>query len=233
MQMQQNLPSPTMMHNGMEESEYPSNSNYSTWQNSSPVSQPTAAMDSVEGFSAVPLHLQNDAATGRIPTPIQPRFADQVRGQQWSNSNAMAGRRGIVNMGHQQTGIANQPCVQCDMEPGQDWQSLQNNRRLPSPISESDDCMAHSPGNTATLQAMEHPNAMMDVEVQRPLASDDGEAEPESPNSHRKGHTRNHHTVNTWTWQPGMKRSFSIGYRSDCEKCRDKVPGHFNHIIIS
>lgn len=82
------------------------------------------------------------------------------------------------------------------------------------------------------MQAMEHPNAVMDVEVARAALGEDG-ADPETPSPHRKGHQRNMHTVNTWTWQPGMKRSFSIGYRADCDKCRDKVPGHFNHIIIS
>ncbi|KAJ6785353.1 hypothetical protein PWT90_07524 [Aphanocladium album] len=233
MQMQPNLPSPTMMPAGMDETDFASSSNYSTWQNTGSEYQQMGLLESVETQSALPEHMQPDAATSRIPTPIQPSFADQLRGQQWANSAAMAGRRGIVNMGHYQAGIADQPCAQCDVPPGQDWQNLQSNRRLPSPISESEDCMAHSPGNSAALQAMEHPNAMMDIEIQRQATSDDGEGDPDSPNSHRKGHTRSRHTVNTWTWQPGMKRSFSIGFRSDCDKCRDKVPGHFNHIIIS
>jgi hypothetical protein len=54
-----------------------------------------------------------------------------------------------------------------------------------------------------------------------------------SPSPGRKGHTRSRHTLNTWSFQPGMTKSFSIGYRADCEKCRNKVPGHFNHIIVS
>ncbi|SMQ48356.1 unnamed protein product [Zymoseptoria tritici ST99CH_1A5] len=29
--------------------------------------------------------------------------------------------------------------------------------------------------------------------------------------------------------QGGGKRGFSIGYRPDCEKCRERVPGHMNH----
>lgn len=231
MQTQQTLPSPTMMPPGMQETDGFSDPNYSTWHNPG---QQMVAMESVEApSSAMPGHLQPDAATGRIPTPIQPSFADQLRGQQWSNATAFPGRRGIINMGHHQTGLVDEPCVQCDTTPDQEWQTLQSNRRLPSPISESDDCMAHSPGNSAAMHAMEHPNAMMDVEMPRQANSDDGEGDPDSPSSHRKGHTRSRHTVNSWTWQPGMKRSFSIGFRSDCDKCRDKVPGHFNHIIIS
>ncbi|TQS37194.1 hypothetical protein Golomagni_02340 [Golovinomyces magnicellulatus] len=30
-----------------------------------------------------------------------------------------------------------------------------------------------------------------------------------------------------------IKKSFSMGYRTNCEKCRLKVPGHFSHIITS
>ena len=29
------------------------------------------------------------------------------------------------------------------------------------------------------------------------------------------------------------RRGFSIGFRSDCEKCRMRVPGHMNHFILS
>lgn len=55
-----------------------------------------------------------------------------------------------------------------------------------------------------------------------------------TPSSTKKGHTRSRHTLNSWTQNvPGMKKTFSIGYRADCEKCRQKVPGHFNHIIVS
>ena len=33
---------------------------------------------------------------------------------------------------------------------------------------------------------------------------------------------------------PSLKRSkpmFSMGFRADCEMCRDRVPGHYNHIF--
>lgn len=174
-------------------------------------------------------------STSRMPTPIQPSFAAQVRGQQWPGSASVAGRNGIVNMGHQQTGlVGSDACPIHGSQSEGDWQTLQSNRRLPSPISESGDAMTHASPSGAgqSIQAMEHPNAMMDVEMPRTMLPDEF-ADPESPSPHRRGHTRNIHTVNTWTWQPGMKRSFSIGYRADCDKCRDKVPGHFNHIIIS
>ncbi|KAI3558950.1 hypothetical protein CPAR01_00327 [Colletotrichum paranaense] len=90
-----------------------------------------------------------------------------------------------------------------------------------------------------------HDMGMMDVEDHSHMMSDDPvtttidaapletTSAPATPSPGRKGHIRSRHTVNSWTWQPGMKKSFSIGYRADCEKCRLKVPGHFNHIVVS
>ncbi|RFU24262.1 hypothetical protein B7463_g12074, partial [Scytalidium lignicola] len=55
----------------------------------------------------------------------------------------------------------------------------------------------------------------------------------------KKGHVRSKHTLRNWTGlvpEPnrdgtGPRKGFSMGYRSDCEKCRMKVPGHFSHIV--
>ncbi|KAK5633285.1 hypothetical protein RRF57_008999 [Xylaria bambusicola] len=70
--------------------------------------------------------------------------------------------------------------------------------------------------------------AMLDTDGGSPSSA------PATPSPRGKfGHSRSKHTLNNWTLQPGMKKSFSIGYRADCEKCRMKIPGHFNHIIIS
>ncbi|KAF4447480.1 dna polymerase iii subunits gamma and tau [Fusarium austroafricanum] len=188
---------------------------------------------------------ESDNVNGRMPTPIQPSFAAQVRGQQ-----AVTIPNGVANLGHQITGFGDDQSVPRTMAGG--WQAIPNERRLPSPISECDDSMACQPITPTGMQfdasvhgyvtpGMEHPNVrvepspphdtehpMMDVESH----SADGDGDPTTP-SPRRGHIRSRHTVNNWTWQPGMKKSFSIGYRADCEKCRLKVPGHFNHIIVS
>ncbi|CCF47106.1 hypothetical protein CH063_15626 [Colletotrichum higginsianum] len=98
----------------------------------------------------------------------------------------------------------------------------------------------------SSLDGRFHSDAgMMDIEDHAHMMSDDSitttvdamptetTSAPATPSPGRKGHIRSRHTVNSWTWQPGMKKSLSIGYRADCEKCRLKVPGHFNHIIVS
>lgn len=64
--------------------------------------------------------------------------------------------------------------------------------------------------------------------------------EPDKETPTKKGHQRSKHSLRQWTGfghdmtgngAGTIKRSFSMGYRADCEKCRNKVPGHFSHII--
>ncbi|KAL8370068.1 hypothetical protein RB595_000435 [Gaeumannomyces hyphopodioides] len=235
--------------------------------------------------------------TGRMPTPILPSFAAQVRGNNWGgaagnmmqSSNAADHHPQYVN--HADAGFTSSPSgmgmgmvtspirdrtVPRSLEHPSammaDWNMVQN-RPLPSPISESGgeeigspdmmlDCApssgmhpfppqravsamelpmylrsSSSPAmDTATLPSsppQEHPN-LHQYAQHSPQQQRQGSpgAESTSP-SPKKGHTRSRHTVNNWTQNLGMKKSFSIGYRADCEKCRLKVPGHFNHIIVS
>ena len=93
--------------------------------------------------------------------------------------------------------------------------SFMRSRRLPSPISEGE---ASPAGIVAGFGDMQ-----MDIERETPT---------------KKGHQRSKHSLRSWTGlgemnghSTGMKRSFTMGYRADCEKCRNKVPGHFSHII--
>ncbi|UNI22799.1 hypothetical protein JDV02_008654 [Purpureocillium takamizusanense] len=186
-----------------------------------------------------------DRNVNRMPTPIQPSFIAQVRSQQSEWAASGAAMNGVVNMGHHQTGFSDCQSIPRAMAGEGDWGAVPLNRRLPSPISEAGDfsqsqvatsmavddesptrAASSVPARTSPLHAMNHPNAM-DME------SHHCEGDAASPSPGRKGHVRSKHTINSWTWQPGMKKSFSIGYRSDCEKCRLKVPGHFNHIVIS
>jgi hypothetical protein len=101
-----------------------------------------------------------------------------------------------------------------------DW--FRRGRRLPSPISEGE----ISPGVIVTGFGG------MQMEVEKPP-----QQEPDKEAPTKKGHQRSKHSLRNWTGLEiggpahGMKRSFSMGYRADCEKCRMKVPGHFSHII--
>jgi hypothetical protein len=98
---------------------------------------------------------------------------------------------------------------------------FRHGRRLPSPISEGEMSPSVLVDGLGDMQ--------MEVEQER---------EREMPT--KKGHTRSKHSLRNWSGFGGMggnsngtglKRSFTMGYRADCEKCRNKVPGHFSHII--
>ncbi len=223
---------------------------------------------------------------GRMPTPIHCSFAAQVRGNNWSgaaggslgnttteDTNALAfGNNSMVDACHGMAMMGHESVPRSLDDPAAQeqvmaqWNMVQN-RRLPSPISESGgEESLESPRMIleSSLQQMGHLGSLSHLTHQHPLLSNlptrsssavelgqsnnsglspregtpgaESAMDVESPAtpSPRKGHTRSRHTVNSWTaLQPGMKRSFSIGYRADCEKCRMKVPGHFNHIIIS
>jgi hypothetical protein len=95
-------------------------------------------------------------------------------------------------------------------------------RDLPSPISEGE----MSPSTiTDSLSDMQM-ESMEELERNTPT---------------KKGHARSKHSLRNWDGFGGQvssqgtapKKTFSIGYRADCEKCRNKVPGHFSHIITS
>ncbi|KAL7622602.1 hypothetical protein AAE478_008112 [Parahypoxylon ruwenzoriense] len=213
--------------------------------------------------------------TGRMPTPIHCTFAAQVRGNNWGPVNQTmhtAIRSAGAPILEDGVGFAQaQPfptrhddsSVPRSLGGAAEWSMVQN-RRLPSPISESggEDTPAspgmvldsrtpttshlqrpylpHLPHSTNPHVMAIHPNiqtvppapdadsGMMDTDSTSPSSA------PATPSPRGKfGHSRSKHTLNSWTIQPGMKKSFSIGYRADCEKCRMKIPGHFNHIIIS
>ncbi|KAI1468970.1 uncharacterized protein F4812DRAFT_353166 [Daldinia caldariorum] len=216
----------------------------------------------------------NASITGRLPTPIHCTFAAQVRGQSWGTMNQ------TVHMTNRSNDDAMVPDSEADFARAKpfptrqdessvpryagaavEWSMVQN-RRLPSPISESGGedmpaspgmvldstasqpqrpCLPHMPHSINPHAMAIHPNiqtipqtaendaGMMDTD---PASSPSSAPATPSPRG-KFGHSRSKHTLNNWTLQPGMKKSFSIGYRADCEKCRMKIPGHFNHIIIS
>ncbi|KAK1957431.1 hypothetical protein LY78DRAFT_592387 [Colletotrichum sublineola] len=248
---------------GDSDSEEQPKSRFSPWS-SSPA--PMSCQPSPWGPAEPDCDMDMMDTIGRLPTPIQPNFAAQVRGGAWGGPGpAVSHLSGVVNMGHMHAGFdADQSrCIPRSMEAADDWHAVQN-RRLPSPISEGEDSSSHAGSGSISPPGMvldngfpsnltmrleqssldghgQHDMGMMEVEDRHHMMDDttidSGPTEttsaPATPSPGRRGHIRSRHTVNSWTWQPGMKKSFSIGYRADCEKCRLKVPGHFNHIVVS
>lgn len=187
--------------------------------------------------------LQSGDIASRMPTPIHCSFAAQVRGNSSQRGNNWGGAAGNVSM--QPSGFGPPPAQSCvprslDRAALADW-SIAQTRRLPSPISES----GGEELGTPRMKGQQHPGmpprAASAMEFSPPTLKEsscedhtmDVEAPAAGQTPPKKGHTRSRHTLNSWTQVPGMKKSFSIGFRTDCEKCRQKVPGHFNHIIVS
>jgi len=141
--------------------------------------------------------------SGRIPTPINCSFSPYVRSDKLPSGSYedFADDESVVDR-------------------------YRRGRRLPSPISEGEMSPSIIVEGLGDMQ--------MEVET---AAEPQQKHDKETPT--KKGHSRSKHSLRNWSGfagdigdnGSGMKRSFSMGYRSDCEKCRMKVPGHFSHII--
>ncbi|KAJ4412376.1 hypothetical protein N0V91_000848 [Didymella pomorum] len=155
--------------------------------------------------------LSENSNTGRIPTPIHPTF----------------NRGGMNGLGYPTSGSAGgvtsnplPPLPGLTVRKNRQEQPNDRSRRMPSPISEDED-IPDTP--TALTQSQlsrlsvshEKPEEMeMDEEAYAtPLAL------PPTPRGRKRS--------GALTGTP----RFSMGYRDDCEKCRQRVPGHYSHFL--
>ena len=103
-------------------------------------------------------------------------------------------------------------------------------RRPPSPISEDEGSFTKSPKASfddaemayATSQPVSSPSYGSDRVI-------DPTHQSESPSMAYPERIKQPGYL--FSPSPTKKVSFSMGYRSDCDKCRNKVPGHYSHII--
>ncbi len=96
-------------------------------------------------------------------------------------------------------------------------------RRLPSPISEDGDMIISSSMNTASPTGMTE-QMMHRLDMRSNQVS---EAQP----THSSARWKDPATSNLASSVKGGKLMLSMGYRADCEKCRTRVPGHYNHVV--
>jgi len=96
--------------------------------------------------------------------------------------------------------------------------------RLPSPVDEDE---PHTP--TTLTGSQLSMLSVSDMEIDGEGESD--VATPGATDSEsvvvRKQRQRSGAFIST----PEAARKFSMGYRDDCEKCRNRVPGHMNHFL--
>jgi hypothetical protein len=159
--------------------------------------------------------LSSPVSNGRMATPIHPTFnRSGMNGLGYPTSGAAGG----VNTSNAQSGLP--PVPELSVRKGRQEKDDDRNRRMPSPISEDDD-IPDTP--TALTQSQlsrlsfSHTNAYdnMDTELNAPTLD-----LPPTPRTRKRS--------GALTGTPGR---FSMGYRDDCEKCRQRVPGHYSHFL--
>jgi hypothetical protein len=154
--------------------------------------------------------LSDHSSTGRIPTPIHATFN---RGGMNGLGYPTSGSAGSV------TSNALPPLPGLMVRKNRQEQGNNRNRRMPSPISEDDD-IPNTPTTLTESQlsrlSVSHADAEemeMGTESAPPLVL------PPTPRGRKRS--------GALTGTP----RFSMGYRDDCEKCRQRVPGHYSHFL--
>lgn len=96
---------------------------------------------------------------------------------------------------------------------------LKYDRRLPSPISEDESC--HK------LQTVFMADTQMDIETQTPR----GDGLKKYGSSKIGVRNLGHVSTGMGDGFGGNAKKLSMGYKSDCEKCQQRVPGHYMHLV--
>ena len=164
----------------------------------------------------------NSNNTGRMPTPIYPSFQTGSMAGLGYPSSGMAG--GVsVNNGY--LGVPSNPPTQRTPTPRKQSQvDYDRARRMPSPISEDEDipdtptALTQSQLSRLSVTSNSY-NDHMDFE-------DAGAGTAPAPGAFATP-TRGRKRSGAFTG----KARFSMGYRDDCDKCRQKVPGHYSHFL--
>ncbi len=179
----------------------------------SPLS-PTQARPS-RPFRLNPQSLAHNPSGGRLPTPIHSSFLPTSR----RVSVPVRDGLGITDAGSFFGGSFHHPAkARIPSCPSVLPTSMEHS--LPSPISENgpETPTTAAAGNQLSQlsmigeEGMELDMAETSVAVRLPLSQPGGIPSP----------------VHEGT---GSKRRFSMGYREDCSRCRERVPGHFSHFI--
>jgi hypothetical protein len=153
-------------------------------------------------------------ANSRIPTPIHPTFKrGGMNGLGFPTSGSAGGSLNTNNCAPSMQAPTPRKATRQDT-------NEDRTRRMPSPISEDED-IPDTP--TALTQSQlsrlsfsqANPADQMDTEDMVPATL----ALPPTPRGRKRSGALT-----------GMGR-FTMGYRDDCEKCRQRVPGHYSHFL--
>lgn len=165
----------------------------------------------------------SDANTGRLPTPMYPSFHAPRNSINMSGngalgypSSSMAGGTGNTFLGVNSVPILRTP----PMPSKQSQIDEDRSRRLPSPISEDEDYPDTPTGLTSSQLSR---LSVTPIVEQMDEAMDEDHPPPGVVTTPSRGRKR--------SGALSGKGRFLMGYRDDCEKCRQRVPGHYSHFL--
>jgi len=163
--------------------------------------------------------LSEHGITGRIPTPIHSTFnRGSMNGLGYPTSGAAGGVTSNPPIGL--------PGLTVRKNRQEPTSNHDRSRRMPSPISEDDDNIPDTPTTLTQSQlsrlSVSHANAAddMDMELEEESFAGGPLAAPPTPRGRKRSGALT-----------GSTGRFSMGYREDCAKCRQKVPGHYSHFL--
>ncbi|KAF2687131.1 hypothetical protein K458DRAFT_296377 [Lentithecium fluviatile CBS 122367] len=158
-------------------------------------------------------------STDRMPTPMYPTFRTGGMSGLGYPSSGMAGGMGVGIGFLNNTSSQSAPLMlPPPRKQGNSQGDQDRSRRMPSPISEDEDIpdtpTALTQSQLSRLSVTTHfnPSDCMDTDMAPPVM-------PPTPRGRKRSGALT-----------GMGR-FSMGYRDDCEKCRQRVPGHYSHFL--
>ncbi|KAF2828881.1 hypothetical protein CC86DRAFT_404754 [Ophiobolus disseminans] len=165
------------------------------------------AMLNASLFGADPVN-----SSSRIPTPIHPTFK---RGGMNGFTYPTSGSAGGYNTS---TGGVSVPALQTPTSRKAHRQECDDDRsrRMPSPISEDED-IPDTP--TALTQSQLSRLSVSQADQMDMEDSPAALAPPPTPRGRKRSGALT-----------GMGR-YSMGFRPDCEKCQQRIPGHFSHFL--
>lgn len=154
------------------------------------------------------------ANTGRIPTPIHPTFRRGGMNGLGYPSSGSAGGIAVDN------GFMDVPSMQSLLPRNGHRQEIESDRsrRMPSPISEDED-IPDTPTALTQSQLSRLSFSQANVDEMETEISTTPLTVPPTPRGRKRSGA-----------MTGMPR-ISMGYREDCEKCRQRVPGHYSHFL--
>lgn len=194
-----------------------------------------------------PVHEAASISEGRVATPIYGHFVSVPR--------KIAYRPATIDAMVEESPLTTPASAFPPMSFDEDQQSMWwSRRRLPSPESEDEDDDMISPrdpkGGMMSFLRIDANSSRYDMSSLKSPATPSGLRHTMAFDEHVSGPASEAETTVTQFTstnlpsftvtesrqkqpQPAEKLGFSTGFRSDCDKCRMKVPGHYSHVIRS